>query len=372
MNARPEPDCMPGAPHPRETEHIFGQDAAIRAFFETCASNRLHHAWLIIGPRGIGKATLAWKIARFLLTTPSIREDGSPDAPLSPESLLVDPAHPVARRMAALSEPGLFLLRRPFDEKTDRLKQDITIDEVRKLKDFFSLSATDGGRRVVIVDAADELNGPAANALLKILEEPPARVHFLLIGHRPWKLLATIRSRCRVLRCQTLGADDLRCALRQARFSHTTPGIAELAAGSVGQAVRLASLGGTQIYEELVALFATIPNIDRPGALKLADSAVGRQAADRFALLTHLLELFLSRLARTGVIGTPPEEATEGEAALLQRLCPCDAAARDWAELTQTLSARSQHGRAVNLDPAALILDMVLKIDQMAARLAAR
>lgn len=371
MNARLEPDRLPGAPHPRETEHIFGQDAAIRTFFETYISNRLHHAWLLIGPCGIGKATLAWKIARFLLTTPTILEDRSSDAPLSPESLLIDPTHPVARRMAALSEPGLFLLRRPFDEKTDRLKQDITVDEVRRLKDSFSLSATDGGRRVVIVDAADELNSPAANALLKILEEPPARVHFLLISHRPWKLLATIRSRCRVLRCQTLEPDDLWCALQQAKFSRMEPGVAELAAGSVGQAVRLAGLDGARIYEDLVTLFETMPDIDRPAALKLADSIVGRQAADRFALMVHLLELFLSRLARTGVIGAPPE-AAEGEAALLQRLCPSDTAARDWAELAQKLSARIQHGRAVNLDPAALILDMVLKIDQMAVRLAAR
>nr|WP_236638303.1 hypothetical protein [Mangrovicoccus ximenensis] len=121
-----------------------------------------------------------------------------------PADLHVDPDHPVARRIAALSEPRLSLLRRPFDEKTGRLKAEIPVDAVRALKRFLSMSAADGGARVVIVDAADEMNTSAANALLKLLEEPPKDTVLILVSHQPGRLLPTIRSRCRVLRLPPL------------------------------------------------------------------------------------------------------------------------------------------------------------------------
>jgi len=191
-----EADRAPGAPHPRETAVLIGQEAAEREFLEARGAGRLHHAWLISGPRGVGKATLAWRIARFLLTTP-VTADGRPDASAPPASLDSDWNAPVARRVLALSEPRLFLLRRPWDAKAERLRQEITVDEVRKLRSFFGLSVADGGRRVVIVDAADEMNVNAANALLKLLEEPPANTVILLVSHQPSRLLPTIRSRCR-------------------------------------------------------------------------------------------------------------------------------------------------------------------------------
>jgi DNA polymerase-3 subunit delta' len=152
----------------------------------------------------------------------------------------VSPEHPVARRILALSEPGLFLLRRGPNDKGDRLAQDIRVAQVRKMANFFALSSADGGRRVVIVDAADELNTQAANALLKMLEEPPARTVMLLVAHQPSGLLPTIRSRCRMLRLLPLGPGDMRLALDQAGIA---PGadpavLAELSAGSVGAAVR--------------------------------------------------------------------------------------------------------------------------------------
>ena len=181
----PEPDRIEGAPHPRDAPRVLGQAAAERAFLAAYNSGRLHHGWLITGPRGVGKATLAWAIARFLLATPAPDDGGLFGAPPPPASLVIDPEHPVARRMRALSEPGLFLLRRGPNDKGDKLAAEIRVGEVRRLSGFFQLSAADGGRRVVIVDAADEMNAQAANALLTMLEEPPARTTLLLISHQP-------------------------------------------------------------------------------------------------------------------------------------------------------------------------------------------
>ena len=367
----PEPDRAPGAPHPRETPALIGQDTAERAFLDAYNADRLHHAWLITGPRGVGKATLAWRIARFLLATPRAAEDGLFAASPAPETLDIDDSHPVATRLRALSEPRLFLLRRPFDAKTERLRQDITVDEVRRMKGFFALSAADGGRRVVIVDAADEMNVNAANALLKLLEEPPADTVMLLISHQPSRLLPTILSRCRTLRCRSLNPDETVQALRQAGVDpgENAYALNALSGGSVGAALRLISLDGLQLYADIIAILAN-PK-DRSRALKLADSASGRANADRFDLMLELFDLCLSRLARTGIAGPPDPQAAPHEASVMIRLCADARAARHWAALHQTLGARARHGRAVNLDPAALILDMVLKLNEAAAETAA-
>ncbi|MGC8203859.1 DNA polymerase III subunit delta' [Aliiroseovarius sp. PTFE2010] len=366
----PQADCAPGAPHPRDTARLIGQGAAEAAFLDAYNSGRLHHAWLITGPRGVGKATLAWRIARFLLAEPA--GDGLFGAPPPPGTLDVSPDDPVAHRIAALSEPGLHLIRRPWDQKTGKHAAQITVDTVRGLNNFFHMSAADGGRRVVIVDAADDMNTSAANALLKLLEEPPANATLLLIAHQPSRLLPTIRSRCRELRCATLGAQDLAEALAQTGVEVPDAGsLSALAAGSVGEALRLTTMGGTDIYHEITALFATLPRLDRQKALRLAESCAGKQNADRFDLMLRLFDLFLARLARTGAGAPPVVEAAPGETALLTRLAPGPDAGRAWAEMQQSLSARAQHGRAVNLDPAALILDMILKVNETASRVAA-
>lgn len=373
MSDVPEPDRLEGAPHPRATAQLFGHTAAEAAFLAAFNAGRLHHGWLICGPRGIGKATLAWRIARFLLATPD--EDGGMFAPPPPTTLDIPDSHPVARRLLAGSEPRLVLLRRPYDEKAARLKQEITVDEVRRMKSFFALSAADGGRRVAIIDAVDEMNPSAANALLKLLEEPPARVTLLLVAHQPARLLPTIRSRCRALRLAPLAPQPLADALTAAGGTvapESSAALAELAGGSVGEAFRLSNLDGLELYAALIALFATLPRLERPRAQSLADTGAGKGAEPRFALIVGLLDLFLARLARTGAIGTAPPEAAPGEAALLARLSPSPAAARAWADLAQTLGLRARRGKAVNLDPSALLMDMVLQIDAMAASLAQR
>ncbi|KAJ55912.1 DNA polymerase III subunit delta' [Actibacterium mucosum KCTC 23349] len=371
----PEPDRIEGAPHPRETTRLFGQDPAQAAFLDAFNSGRLHHGWMITGPKGIGKATFAWRAARFLLTQPLDADDGLFGAPPAPTSLEVDPDHPVATRLRALSEPNLFLLRRAWREKPSpaRLQTVITVDEVRRLKEFFALSAAGGGRRVVIADAADEMNVNAANALLKLLEEPPENATIFLIVHQPARLLPTIRSRCRELRLSPLAPGDMAQAMQSAGTeTDDSAALATLAAGSVGEAIRLTHQDGLKHYAGLLQLLNSMPNVDRPAALALANSCAGKANEARYDLTLRLLDLLLTRLARAGA-GQPPEvEAAQGEIQIFARLCPDIPAARKWAQGATEINARLGHGRAVNLDPSTLILDTVLRMNEMAAELVAR
>ena len=371
MSETPEPDRIAGAPHPRETARLIGQDAAVAGFLDAYNAGRLHSGWLLTGPRGIGKATLAWKIATFLLATPPQDDGGLFGAPPAPGRLDIDPEHPDARLVQAGAHPRLSLIRRPADDKTGVLKSEITVDAVRGLKSFFHMSAADGGRRVVIVDAADEMNRAAANAILKELEEPPADSTILLVAHQPSRLLPTIRSRCRELRLAPLSPGDLAEALAQAGLATDAPeALGALSAGSVGDAVRLIRHDGLSLYAEIVRIFGGLPSIDRPALIRLAESAAGKPNAVRFALILDLFELFLSRLARAGLTGEPAAQGAPGEARLLTRLSPDAYAARGWADLQQRLSARARAGAAVNLDPAALILDMGLAIEARAGEVA--
>ncbi len=359
----PEPDRVDGAPHPRDTPRLFGQAAAEAAFLAAFGAGRLHHGWLLTGPRGVGKATFAWRAARFLLATPEAEADGLFGAPATPATLDIAPDHPVARRMAALSEPRLLPIRRGPNDRGDRLMAQIGVDEVRRLRGFLGLSAADGGHRAVIVDAADEMNTAAANAILKVLEEPPPRTTLFLVSHQPAGLLPTIRSRCRALRLPPLSPADLSAALAQAGHD---PGrdaarLAVLASGSAGEAIRLLAADGLPLWDRLSRLIATTPRLDRAEAVRLADDiARGGEAA--FDLALRLTGLILSRLARTGA-GLPPEDPEPW----LSRLSPGPAAARAWAGAEQTLTQRARRGRAVNLDPAALVLDMLLKLDEISA-----
>jgi DNA polymerase-3 subunit delta' len=276
------------------------------------------------------------------------------------------------RLMLAESHPRLSVIRRPVNPDPGKLRTEITAEPVRALKKFFQMSSADGGRRVVIVDVADEMNVSAANSILKELEEPPALTTILLLAHQPSALLPTIRSRCRVLRCNTLGPNDMSAALTQAGITiPETEAITALAGGSVGEAIRLVNLDGLKLYADLVQLFDGLPNMPRPAALRLAESCVGKAGEQRFPLMIDLIDTFLARAARAGLLGQPQTQGAPGEARLLARLAPHDVAARKWATLQQDISARTRRGRAVNLDPAALILDMLFKIEETARSAAA-
>ena len=190
--APPEADRLDGAAHPRETTTLFGHGAAEATLAQSFAGGRMHHGWLLSGREGIGKATLAYRFARYALATPAQRDPSN-------RSLDIPPASTAARQVLALSHPGLLVIRRPWDAKNKRHTTSIPVDEVRRIKPFLAHTAEPGAHRVVIVDSADELNANAANALLKSLEEPPPATTFLLVTSEPGRLLPTIRSRCRML-----------------------------------------------------------------------------------------------------------------------------------------------------------------------------
>jgi len=362
----PEPDRVAGHPHPRETRRLFGQETAEQDFLAAWGEGRLHHAWLLRGPRGIGKATLAYRIARALIA-------GGPDPGHAgpPATLDAPEGCPVAARIRARSEPCLALLRRTVNEKTGRLRSQIAVDDVRAVRRFLSLSAADGGWRVVIVDAADEMNRSAANALLKVLEEPPARTALLLAAHSPAALLATIRSRCRTLDLHPLGAAELTTALAQAGApvaAGETGALALIAGGSVGEALRLSAGGGVALYGRLVALLGGGRGVERSGMMELAETVTGRGAEAIHELVARLTLTLIGRLARHAATGSSEAEAGPGETALMAAVARNRAQAALWAEAAARVAASTGHARAVNLDPGQTIIDTFLDLDATLTR----
>lgn len=257
-------DQQPGCLHPRERYDLVGQEAAEQAFCDAWSSGRLHHAWLITGPRGVGKATWAWRAARRVL---GARPDDRYGV------LGSSPDDPVCQTIEAEANPDLLLLRRPYDDKRKRWRAEITIDEARRAPEFFSKSAGQGGWRVCLVDAADDMNVNSANALLKTLEEPPHRGILFLLAHSPGRLPATIRSRCRKLDLRPPEAGVTRDWL-SAQSDLDDPSAIEaattLARNAPGRALALIQSGGVSMAREVDSMI-------RSGA-KLSDSDIRRMA----------------------------------------------------------------------------------------------
>jgi DNA polymerase-3 subunit delta' len=232
----------------------------------------MHHAWLLTGPKGVGKATLAYRFARALLSSKLI----------GPRPLDCDPEDPIARRIAAGSHPDIFVLRRETNEKTGKAKRDITADDARELSGFFSLAPSEGGYRVAIVDAVDDLNRHAANALLKTLEEPPQRAVLLLVCHAPGGALATIRSRCRRLALRPLSDAEM----RQALGDEASDPMLRLARGRPGRALAFLAQGAGA--EDMQKSLTAITSGQARTALTEVHDKLKGENADRLALTLDL------------------------------------------------------------------------------------
>jgi DNA polymerase III subunit delta' len=267
-------------PHPRETLSLFGHRDAEMTLLKAYRSGRIAHAWLIGGAQGIGKATLAYRMARFVLAH---RDPGATDVRAA-ETLALDPFHPVARHVAAGAHGGLLTLERTANDK-GVMRTVITVDETRETISFFGSTAAVDGWRVCIVDTVDELNANAANALLKVLEEPPRQSLFLLVSHAPARVLATIQSRCRKLPLRPLTEDDVIAAAAAAgQIPPDEVLLVEAAKASEGSVARaLTLLGGDalKLHQRTATLLDTLPRFD-PRELHALGDALG--SSDRVAL----------------------------------------------------------------------------------------
>jgi DNA polymerase-3 subunit delta' len=296
----PEADALAGAPHPRHVFSLVGHERAEAEMLSAYREGRLAHAWLIGGREGVGKATLAWRFARFVLANPD------PTAKVVREAcnLHVEPTHQAARLLAGLAHPDFALIRREWQGATKRLASEISIDAVRQGLQIFQLSPAFGGWRIVIVDSAEDLNRSSANALLKMVEEPPQRSLILIVSHRPGQVLPTIRSRCRRLRLDPLSEDEIvRAALglgppwSEARRD-VVAAAAKRANGSVREAlVRLApeSEGVGSLIDSIVA---GLPRPDPRAVARLADAVSGRTGDEAYRAFHRELYDWLVTYAR--------------------------------------------------------------------------
>ncbi len=316
IEALPQSDQIEGLPHPREARALIGHEAQKQAFTDAVASGRLHHAWLLAGPRGLGKASFAYQAAATLLT----KNPG----------FGFDDHHPASQRIRQASHGNMRVLSRTWDPSGKKFRANIRVDEVRALTPFFGSSAAEEGPRIVIVDCADELNVNSANALLKSLEEPPKDGFYFLVAHAPGRLLPTIRSRCRTLSFAPLADAEVAQVMRQAMpnlSDDEARAFAHLADNAPGRALELALAGGLELFQALINLFSDLPRLDGLQAAGLADE-IGAAGADaRFDLTLVLLRGWLRRLAKGAALGQPVSDLVllkgeDGPARTLSALGP--------------------------------------------------
>jgi DNA polymerase-3 subunit delta' len=323
------------APAPRENPLLFGHAAAEVQILDAIRGGRMHHAWLITGAAGVGKATLAFRFARRLLA-------GSGD------SLAVDPASPVFRRVAMGSHADLLTVEREWDEKKSRLRGEIVVDDARAVSAFLRLTPAEGGWRVVVIDGAEHMNRNAANSVLKMLEEPPPQAILLLTCAAPGRLLPTIRSRCRRLGLLPLAQAAMALAL--AEYLPDTSAadrsrLADLSAGSPGRALLLAEEKGLHLASLAAEVLEGVPSLSKLRAFAIAEQLGGR-AEDRFTPFMTLLRDGLADTIRRAARGAPER---------LAGLRPL----AEWAELWQSLTRIQDETERLNLDRRQALLSSI-------------
>jgi DNA polymerase-3 subunit delta' len=280
--------------HPRRASALIGHEEAEAKLLRAHQSGKLHHAWLITGPRGIGKATLAYRFAKFLLHVPD------PGRAREFTGLHVAPETKASRFVTASAHPDLLVIERSVDTRNKRLKTEIAVDDAREAQNFFALTSGAGGFRIAIVDCADDLNTESANALLKIIEEPPRKSIFLIVCHQPGRLLRTIRSRCLLLPLDALGLEGtLRVlnALPQEAIDGDSQALqqaAELSRGSAGRALELVGSKGASAYTE----FLKRAKLSPVAAAEIGGKFGGRDAAEDYVIFCELLVDWIAHKAR--------------------------------------------------------------------------
>ncbi|MBV8412497.1 MAG: DNA polymerase III subunit delta' [Alphaproteobacteria bacterium] len=342
------------------SQDLLGHKAAEETLLAAHGSGRLHHAWLLAGPRGIGKATLAWRFARFLLVGQAqggLFGDG-------PQTLDVSADAPGRALIDARSHPDLFHLRRTLNPDTGRMRAEIAVDDVRDLGGFMHMTPALGQWRVAIVDAADEMNRNSANAVLKILEEPPPNAVLLIVTHAPGRLLPTIRSRCRRLTLPPLSQETVMKLLEAhapALSADERAVLAQLSEGSIGRALELSGAGSLELYREMVDVLATLPELDMPRLHGFAERFArrGEEANAAWRSLGYLFDGWLKGLARQAAVGQEAAAIVPSERGLRGRLLT-GASLDRWIEAWEKVADLLSRADAVNLDRKQTVLGSFL------------
>jgi DNA polymerase III subunit delta' len=363
----PTPHPALPIPHPRDNPDLIGHELAETALWQAFHSGKLHHAWLITGPRGIGKATLAFRFARFLLTNGK-REDKERLSLLPDESraltLAVAPEHPAFKRIASRGHADLITLTRQVNEKTGRLRAEIMVEDVRTVANLLAHTPAEDGWRVVVIDAAEDMSRSSANAVLKALEEPPAQCVFLLVSHAPGQVLPTIRSRCRPLKLQPLSQDAVLRLLRRYRPALSeaeAERLSQLGEGSIGLALFFAERDGLALYGAMLDLMQRLPVLDVVALDRLGDQVSGSGSDEKFVMVREFFCRLMTRVIRTAALqGDDCREASSSdEQRLLYRLASAASLDR-WLEVWEESNGLLARAENANLDRKQVVLDLFL------------
>ena len=365
---RTDPDES-ALPAPRETDLLVGHETAEREMVDAFYSGRLSHAWLICGPRGIGKATLAYRFARFVLSQSGEAGGGLFGAAPGPaDSLYVSPESPIFRRVAASAHADLMTVERGFtDDSRRKQRSEIVVSDVRRIGPFLTKTPAEGGWRVVVIDGADDMNRNAMNAVLKILEEPPKQALLLLVCHNPGRLLPTVRSRCRMQTLRPLAPDVLGGLLTRLLPEATTEDaalLARISEGSIGRAMTLAEEGGLDLYRDLLKLLGTLPDIDIVALHGFADRLSRPGSENAFRTVGELLLGWLARAIRHAAAPENAESSPNNVPAVTHLIGQgnLDRWLQVWEKITLLL-ARTE---SVNLDRKQVLLSALLAIGNAA------
>lgn len=302
---------------PRGNADLFGHETAEAQLLADFNAGRMPHAIILAGPAGIGKATLAYRLARFMLSQ-SDEGDSLFGAPVAPETLAVDSKHAVFSRVASGGHADLLVIERAYDEKKGKLKKNISAEDARSIAPFLRKTAAEGGWRVVIVDGAEDLNPTSQNALLKILEEPPSKALLILTTTQPGAFLPTIRSRCRMVHLKPLEDATVEKLLLR---SHPSLSLQEksillrIGAGSIGKAQQFYADDGITVYKSLLAVAQNMPQIDMVQVHEIADK-LGRGSEDIFALTEEIMTGWCDHITRAAARGYAPADILPGDSAL--------------------------------------------------------
>ena len=352
-------------PAPRENPSLSGHEPAETELLTAFASGRMPHGLLITGAHGIGKATLAFRFARFLLSQGAAPSTGGLFAPAAPTSFALPPEHPVFRRVASNGHADLLTVERGIDPKRKRERTEIVVDDTRAIAAFLRLTPAEGGWRIVVVDTADEMNRNAANAVLKILEEPPDRAILILVSDNPGRLLPTIRSRCRRLALRPLSdavVAELIGRYRPDLSPSDRAALVELAEGSIGHALELADEDGLTLHRRLLELLGGLPEINGAALHEFADGVARWGSEDTFRVLAELMPATLARAIAKAARSQSEGEGREGALAKLMARGGLDR----WVEVWEKIADLFAQADAVNLDRKQVVLNAFFALEETA------